>query len=231
MGPRVLVRGQLRQAELDSRAEALDLGPQQAPGHPALGGEGRRVQDVDVLVPMRGDHAEVGGLGRRGQVVHAVVVAVVAHERGVDGRGVQHRLPVGIGDPAEVSVAHGPVLPRGRGRSLSDHGFPGAADAAIAAHAGPASAGGGDPAVGRRPDRSAVRAGGHRRAPAHHLPPRPGAAHAGEPAQGGDRTGRAGRPRRGPLRHPGAQGRRGLGGLEPRRHRPARPAGPARRHR
>ena len=153
MGPGVLVRGQLGQLVLGPRPGVVDLGQQEAPGHPTAGGEGGGVHRRG-LVADGGHDRQVGDLGLLGQLVHAVVVAVVAHERGVDGRGVQHRLPVGIGDPAEVSVAHGPVLPRGRGRSLPDHGFPRAADAAIAAHAGPAPAGGGDPAVGRRPDRS-----------------------------------------------------------------------------
>ena len=85
--------------------------------------------------------------------------------------------------------------------------FPEQPHAAAAPHAGAAPAGRRARAVGRRPRGAAVREGGHRRARAGRVDARRGAAHPGEPAQGGARARRPRRARGDPLRHPGAQGR------------------------
>ncbi len=103
----------------------------------------------------------------------------------------------------------------------------GGAAAEAAAEPGAAGAGPGERAVAAGPGGAAVREGGHLRGGADRLHARPCPAHAGEPAQGGGRAGRARHPGAAAVRDPGGQGRRGVAGVGPGRDHPAGAAGAA----
>jgi hypothetical protein len=105
VGAGVLVRRQLGQLQVDRHPQVVDLGQEQAAGHPPRGGEARRVDRLGR--PGDGlDGGQVLGLGRLGDLVHLVVEAVIADEGGVDGGGDHLRLPEVVGDLAQVGVAH-----------------------------------------------------------------------------------------------------------------------------
>ena len=99
-----LVPGHLGQAQVDASHRVVQLVEQQVAGHGV--GLVERAVDRRRLLPQAGPRGPQGLLGLGRQVVHPVVVAVVAHEGGEQWAGLQLGLPVRLGQVGDRVAGH-----------------------------------------------------------------------------------------------------------------------------
>ena len=99
-----LVEAQLRLPDVDGLHRSGQLGPQQLLRHPPGGVEAGGVDGVDGR-PQLQPRRPLAGLAFGGDVLDAVVVAMVTVERGLGRPELEVGLPVAVGQPAQVGSA------------------------------------------------------------------------------------------------------------------------------
>ena len=109
MDARVLVEAELDLADVDGVHRLGQLGPQQLPGDEIGRREAGGVDGVDGGPDVQPGRP-LSGVGVDGDVLDAVVVAVVAVQGGVGRTGLEERLPVTVGEVS--SSRRGSVIPQ-----------------------------------------------------------------------------------------------------------------------